>query len=80
MDVTVNQLTLGDKAVVDGNIHYISSLLATQALNATIGGDLVRNDPVIPVKDVTVRTAVMPVLILLFSTLCGTWYQESRLI
>lgn len=76
VDITVNQLTLGDKTAIEGSVRYVSSLLATQALNATVGGNMVRNDPIIPVKDVTLGSAVLPVLVLLFSTL--VWYLVSR--
>lgn len=76
VDITVSQLALGDKANITGSVRYISTQVATQALNAVVGGDLVRNDPVIPVQDVTVRSTLIPVLILLFSTL--VWYLVSR--
>jgi hypothetical protein len=50
--------------------------LAVQAQGATVEGDLVRNDPVIPAVDTSIRTALIPVLVILFSVLA--WYLISR--
>lgn len=76
VDVTVNELTLGDRADVAGSVRYVSTNLAVQALNANVGGDLVRSDPVLPQADYNVRTALIPMLILLFSAL--VWYLVAR--
>jgi hypothetical protein len=67
---------LGDKANISGSVQYVSRELAVQAQGATVEGDLVRNDPVIPAADTSVRTALIPVLVILFSVL--TWYLISR--
>lgn len=76
VDVTVNQLTLGDRAEIAGSVRYVSTNLATQALNANVGGELVRSDPVLPQANYSVRSALIPMLILLFSAL--VWYLVSR--
>ena len=76
VDVTVLTLTLGEKANVEGSVSYTSRTIATQALNATIGGELVRNDPVLPENEVTLATAFLPILVLLFSVLA--WFLVSR--
>lgn len=76
IDVKVGQISLGDRAEVLGSVRYVSTQLITQALNSSVEGDLVRSDPVIPVKDATLRTVLTPLLILLFSVLI--WYLISR--
>jgi cytoskeletal protein CcmA (bactofilin family) len=76
IDVTVTTLTLGEKANIEGSVKYISRTVATQALNASVAGDLVRNDPVFPENEVTITSAILPVLVLLFSILA--WFLVSR--
>lgn len=76
VDVTVTELTLGDRANIEGSVKYVSNSLVTQSLNATVGGELVRNDPVFPGREMNLRNALIPVLVILFSLL--TWYLVSR--
>lgn len=76
IDVTVGQLTLGDRATVEGAVKYVSNELLIQALNATVVGDIVRNDPVLPGNEASVRNALVPILMLLFSVLA--WFLISR--
>lgn len=76
VDVTVTELVLGDKANISGDVKYVSETLATQSLNAVVGGDLVRSDPIIPGKEFNLQAILVPVLILLFSVLA--WYLVSR--
>ena len=76
VDVKVDYLTLGNRAEIAGSVSYVSSNLVTQALNASIAGDLVRDDPIIPVKDITLSQAITPLLVLLFASLA--WYLVSR--
>lgn len=76
IDVRVGQLTLGDRAAVEGSVKYASNEVLTQALNATVSGDTVRNDPVLPGNEVNLRDALIPVLILLFAVL--SWYLLSK--
>lgn len=76
LDITVNELTLGDKANIAGSVHYVSDKVATKALNSTVGGEMLRNDPIIPVNNVTLNSALFPVSVLIFSTL--VWYLLSR--
>jgi cytoskeletal protein CcmA (bactofilin family) len=76
VSVTVNSLTLGENAHITGSVQYVSRELAVQAQGATIEGDLVRNDPVIPATDTSIRTVLVPVLVILFSVLA--WYLISR--
>lgn len=76
VDVTVNKLTLGDRANIEGSLTYVSSQVLERALNATIVGDLVRNDPVIPQGDSKRFSWLAPSLVLMFSVLA--WYLVSR--
>jgi len=76
VDVTVTQLTLGDRANVEGSVQYVSKLAAVQSLSATVAGDLVRNDPVFPVNDVSIGYLLIPAFVLLFSVL--VWYLVSK--
>lgn len=76
VSVTTNRLTLGEKAHIVGSVQYVSRDLAVQAQGATVEGKLVRNDPVLPTTETTVRSALIPVLIILFSVLA--WYLISR--
>lgn len=76
VDVTVTQLTLGDRANVTGSVRYVSEQLIVQSLNATVAGDLVRSDPVLPGSQPDIQSALIPLLVLLFSVL--VWYLLSR--
>ncbi len=76
VDVTVDQLVLGDRANVTGSVRYVSEQLLTQSLSATVAGEMVRSDPVLPGSKPTIKAALVPLLILLFSVL--VWYLVSR--
>lgn len=76
VDVTVTELTLGDRANIEGSVRYVSNSLVIQSLNATVAGDLVRSDPVFPGRDMNIRNSLIPVLVLFFSIL--VWYLVSR--
>lgn len=76
VDVSVEQLTLGDQATVAGSVSYTSDQLVIQGLNASVAGDLVRSDPVLLGHQPTVAAAFVPGLALLFSALA--WYLLSR--
>lgn len=76
VDVRTVQLTLGQTASVTESVRYVSSNLVNQALNATVGGDVVRNDPVLEQQTSAWRQLVLLFLIGLFSTL--VWYLCSR--
>ncbi|MCA9366957.1 hypothetical protein KC887_01670 [Candidatus Kaiserbacteria bacterium] len=78
-DITVstNQLTLGDRANVAGNVTYTSDQVFVRAQNAVIEGEVLRNDPVIAVDNTSsYRSIALPVLALLFSAL--VWFLLSR--
>ncbi len=76
IDVTVNNLTLGSNANIEGSVSYVSSKLLVRALDATIVGDPIRNDPVLIKEERGYFAWVLPSLVLLFSTL--VWYLVSR--
>lgn len=76
VDVAVDQLTLGDRSDIEGSVRYVSHDVLVKALNASVAGDVVRSDPVLPGAKPTIYTAFVPVLILLFSIL--VWYLLSR--
>jgi len=76
VDVSVGQLTLGERTVVEGTVKYTSLNVLIQSLEATISGEVVRSDPVLPGTQDNVRSALVPVLILLFSVLA--WHLISR--
>ena len=75
VDVSVMELELGNTASITESVRYVSGNLVNQALNATVGGDVVRNDPVLPVDTSTVMSSVIVFLIVLFTSL--VWYLLS---
>lgn len=76
VDVNAVTLTLGDKAAIEGSVSYVSRSVAVKSLNATVGGEMTRNDPIFEPADVSLRSTVLPVLVVLFSVLA--WYLVSR--
>ena len=76
VDVTVTTLTLGDRAIIDGSVKYTSLELLTQAQEATVKGEIVRSDPVLPGQKFTLRSILVPLLIFLFSVL--VWYLLGK--
>ncbi len=76
VDVTVTELTLGDRAAVIGAVRYVSTDLAIRSQNATIGGELVRNDPILTPDATDYRLLVIPFFVLLFAGLA--WYLVAR--
>lgn len=76
IDVTTSQITLGSRADIAGSVRYESRQLIERAQEATVSGDLVRSDPLLPGNEVSVRAALIPSLILLFSAL--VWYLVAR--
>lgn len=76
VEVGVVEFTLGDAAVVNGLVQYTSSNLVTQALNASVEGDVVRNDPVYIAGANQLQTIGLLSAIVLLSSL--VWYFLSR--
>ncbi len=76
VDVTTDKLVLGDRSNVAGSVRYVSEQVVEQSLNATVGGDMVRSDPVLPGTQPSAQAALIPLLILLFSV--GVWFLVSR--
>ncbi len=76
VDVTVGALTVGDKAMIDGDLKYTSTLELTRAQNATVGGQTLRNDPVFEPAKVGIESFLLPLLTLLFSV--ALWYLLAK--
>ncbi len=70
IDITVLQLTVGDRADVAGTLRYVSTEALTRSPNAKISGEITRNDPV---EDKTnlpgAKSVLISVLMVLFSAL-----------
>jgi cytoskeletal protein CcmA (bactofilin family) len=69
VNVTTNQLTLGDRAAVAGTVTYASTNLVTRSPNASVTGEVVRNDPVNSKPTNSLRELLVPILSLAFSVL-----------
>ncbi len=76
VDVTVGALTVGDKAMIGGDLKYTSTLELTRAQNATVGGQTLRNDPVFEPAKVGIESFLLPLLTLLFSV--ALWYLLAK--
>lgn len=76
VDVTVTDLTLGDRANIAGSVRYVSDQLVVRSPNAIVAGDMVRNDSALPGSQPNIQSALIPLLVLLFSIL--VWYLVSR--
>jgi hypothetical protein len=76
VNVSTPTLVLGDSADIVGSVQYVSFNALTRAPDATIGGDITRNDPVIDTTNNPLRAILIPMLILLFSVL--VWYMIAR--
>lgn len=76
VDVTTDALTLGDRADVVGSVRYVSAAVLTRAQNAKVGAEITRSDEVLKDSSATVKSVLIPVLMVLFSTL--VWYLIAR--
>ena len=76
VEVTATELTLGDKAVVGGNITYTSADQLIRSQSSTVSGDIVRNDPMVEEADSDISGLLLPLLITLFSV--AVWYLLAR--
>jgi cytoskeletal protein CcmA (bactofilin family) len=76
IDVTTTALTLGDRADVTGTVRYVSASVLTRAQNAKVGGEISRSDKVVTDSSAGVKAVLVPILMLLFSTLI--WYLIAR--
>lgn len=76
VDVTVESITLGERAVIGGALQYVSDTVVTRAQGAVVTGDVVRNDPVYTSTPATAQSFIVPFLVLLFSV--AVWYLLAR--
>jgi cytoskeletal protein CcmA (bactofilin family) len=75
VDVTVESLTLGERANITQGVTYSSASELTRSQNAQVGGQIVKNDRSID-KTPIARVVLIPFLISLFATL--VWYLLFR--
>jgi hypothetical protein len=66
---TASQLTLGERAVIAGSVRYASLHPLVRAQNATVEGEVVRNDYKTTSKETDVKDALIPVFVSLFAAL-----------
>jgi cytoskeletal protein CcmA (bactofilin family) len=76
IDVRVTNLVLGDQANLAGNLTYDSFNNLERSLNATVSGEVLRNDPVVALSEGKELNFLIPSLIVLFSIL--SWYLFSK--
>lgn len=76
VNVTTNSLTVGERADIGGSVTYVSSQLVERSPAATIGGDLLRNDPVVISAPSNFKNILVPVLVVLFTVL--VWFLIAR--
>lgn len=70
IDISVDTLTLGDRAVLAGNLTYVSQTDLVRAANASISGQITRNDPVSSVGlDDFLQFIAITAIMILFGTL-----------
>lgn len=75
VDISTNTLTLGDGAKIAGSVLYTSETVLTKALNTSVAGDIVRNDPLSVDDSSDWKSFLIICLVLLFSVL--VWYLLS---
>lgn len=76
VEITTNNLTLGDNANIAGNVQYVSQDQLVRSQSAVVAGEVVRNDPVVESPQTSVTSMLLPVLVILFSV--ALWYLLSR--
>jgi hypothetical protein len=81
VDVNVNSLTVGERAVISGGITYVSQSEIVRAMNATIKGDVVRNDPVHETSGIgSIQSIIVIILMILFGTLSFYLIVKTKLL
>ncbi len=77
VDISAQQLTLGDRAEIIEHVRYVSGEELVRAPSAKIGGDVTRNDAITETDTkAPVRQFAIAGLILLFSVLA--WFMVAR--
>jgi len=69
IDIETNDLTLGDKAQIGGDVRYVGNNDLVRSQNATVSGEVVKSDPVVKVSTSSATDFLLPLLISLFATL-----------
>jgi cytoskeletal protein CcmA (bactofilin family) len=81
VDVNVNSLTVGERAFLSEGITYVSQSEMVRAMNATIKGEVVRNDPVREVNSISfLQSVISIILMILFGTLCLYLILKTKLL
>lgn len=76
VDVTVGELTLGDRAAITGDVRYESAASLVRAPAAVISGSVVQADGVVPDPYAYLKGVAETILVLLFAVL--SWYLLLR--
>lgn len=76
VEVSVGDLTLGDKASIAGTIQYESDEEIVRAPNATVAGEIIRQDPPAVPQTTAMRGIFSIFATLIFAT--GVWYLLLR--
>lgn len=76
VDVKTGKLTVGDRADIGGAVQYESLANLERSPNAKVAGDIVRNDPVDEGATISHKAFIIPILMMLFSTL--VWYLVAK--
>lgn len=80
VDVSVNTLTLGERAVMAGNLTYVSQNDVVRAANASVAGEVTRNDPVLGSSHNAFRVIAMTTLMILFGALSVYLIARQRVL
>lgn len=81
LDLTVDQLTLGERADIGGNISYISNTELIRSQNATVSGDITQTTVEVDTSfQTTVERLLMPFLAIMFAGLVAFLLVPTGLI
>ncbi|MFN3188552.1 MAG: polymer-forming cytoskeletal protein [Candidatus Paceibacteria bacterium] len=69
VDITTQNLQLGNRSAIEGNITYVSNRDLVRGSEAQVGGNIVRNSPTVTESVFSFRPLVINFLIILFTTL-----------
>jgi hypothetical protein len=76
VNVTVGEMIVGERSAISGTVQYISEKELVRSPNAVISGDVTRNDPAVESPKMNPKMVLIPVLIILFSSLA--WFLVAR--
>ena len=76
VDIGTGELVLGDRANIAGDVEYVSLKELTRAQNSQVGGEVLKNDPIITYESTLLKSVIIPFLVTLFAAL--VWYLFLR--